>query len=51
MLLGSTVPRKQMTARGPTLTPGGVLMQTVLPVTRSCFLLGEKGGRGDGSKK
>lgn len=40
MLLGSTVPGKQMTARGTTLEPGGVLMQKVLPVRRSYSPLG-----------
>lgn len=36
---GSTVLGKQMTARSPTLEPGGVLMQKVLPVPRSYSLL------------
>ena len=40
MLLSSTVPGKQMTARHPTLEPGGVLMQKVLLVRRSYSPLG-----------
>lgn len=36
---GSTVLGKQMTARSPTLEPGGVLRQKVLPVPRSYSLL------------
>lgn len=43
MPLGSTVPRKQMKARGSTLAPGWVHIPKVCSVTRSSCSLPEKG--------